>query len=71
MLVESEIYGWDLSKATGQAATLLPDVADALYLAFSNRVEAMRQSGSDGAAVDVPDGASTDDKVIGMFGRQP
>jgi uncharacterized protein (TIGR03086 family) len=71
MLVKSVVHGWDLAKATGQDATLLPEAADALYLAFADRVEAMRQSGSVGPVVDVPDGASTGDKVIAMFDRQP
>jgi uncharacterized protein (TIGR03086 family) len=70
------VHGWDLAKATGQAASGLdPELADKLAEAV---VPLLPDSfrGPDGTApfgprVEVAAGASAADKLAGFLGRQP
>ena len=68
-------HGWDLAKATGQAATLDPDVAEQL-LGFARAAIPDAFRGPDGKApfgpaVSVPESASAADQLAGFLGRTP
>jgi uncharacterized protein (TIGR03086 family) len=66
------IHTWDLATATGQDATLDPElvaVCSAMFL--PDMPEMGRASGLVGPAVDVPADASPQAKLLGAMGRQP
>ncbi len=67
------IHGWDLAKATGQDATMPPDLASAAFMLLNGRLpdEARGPGKNFGPAVAVADDASDQDKLIGYCGRQP
>ena len=65
------IHGWDLAKATGQDTALPADLAEAYYAVFAPQIDGWRGTGNFGPAVPVPSGASAQDKLIGVMGRQP
>jgi uncharacterized protein (TIGR03086 family) len=68
-------HGWDLAKATGQAADLDPELAQQL-LGFVRAAIPDAFRGPDGKApfgpvVSVPDSASPPDQLAGFLGRNP
>ena len=68
-------HGWDLAKATGQAAKLDPDLA-AQLLGFARAAIPDALRGPDGKApfgpvVSVPESASAADQLAGFLGRTP
>ena len=65
------IHKWDLAKATGQDATLDSELADMFIQIVAQSAEAGRASGAFGPEVMVPDGASGQERLLGMSGRQP
>ncbi len=68
---EALIHGWDLATATGQATSIEPEVAAAVYGMMRRGVEAGRAIGAYGPAVEVGDDASTQDKLLALTGRTP
>ena len=72
MFTDSFIHGWDLAKATGQDATLDPElVATALELA-KQREERFRSSAAfgNGRVADPGDGASDQAQLLSILGRE-
>ena len=71
------VHKWDLAKGTGQSTTLDSGLVEVCYAAFAPQIDGMRGiDGGDGRpimgpAVQVPGNASTQDKLIGIMGRQP
>jgi len=65
------IHGWDLAKATGQAATLDAKLAEASYGMVAPHADGARKAGAFGPAVAVPANASPQDKLLGLTGRKP
>lgn len=67
------IHGWDLAKATGQDATMPPDLAAMAWGVLNGRLtDESRGPGKNfGPAVAVSDTASDQDKLIGYCGRTP
>ncbi|HLI56645.1 MAG TPA: TIGR03086 family metal-binding protein [Actinomycetota bacterium] len=69
------VHGWDLAKATGQAATLDPALAEELLVEVEPLMpEGFR--GADGEApfgprVEVADDAPAADRLAGFLGRHP
>jgi uncharacterized protein (TIGR03086 family) len=66
------IHTWDLATATGQDATLDPElvaICSAMFL--PDMPEMGRSAGLIGAAVAVPADASPQAKLLGAMGRQP
>lgn len=66
-------HGWDIAKATGQSTDLDPALAEQLFQAAQLIPDEMR--GTDGEApfapkVEVPDTATTADKLAGFMGRR-
>jgi len=69
-LDEMVIHGWDLAKATGQAASYEGPELEAVY----GMVQQFRSSdieGLFGSPVQVPDEAPLLDRIIGLAGRDP
>jgi uncharacterized protein (TIGR03086 family) len=65
------VHGWDLAKATGQDATMPPDLASAAWQFLDGQI-ADRQRGTNFKdPVPLPEGASDQDKLIGYCGRRP
>ena len=70
--LDNLIHTWDLAKATGQDTGLDPALTEACYDMFvPGLIDMARPHGAFGAAVSVPDSASTQDKLLGYTGRQP
>lgn len=71
-LMDHIIHGWDLATATGQDATIEPHLVEFTHgMLASGFAEMGRQAGFIGPAIDVPDDASPQDKLIAYMGRQP
>lgn len=69
---EVALHTWDLAKASGQATGLDPEIVTALYDFYGQiPLEFGRQVGAFGPEVSVPDSASTQDRLLGLLGRQP
>jgi len=72
-VAELAMHGWDLVKATGQRASLDPELAGHA-LAWSHRVLRPEFRGPDkafGLEVPVPPDAPIYDRLAGWFGRDP
>ena len=66
------IHTWDLAVALGAARTLDAEVVDAVVSMFLPQMpEVGRQAGFVGAAVEVGEGASVQDVLLGAMGRDP
>lgn len=70
--MDALIHTWDLATATGQDASLDPELVDACTAMFlPDMPERGRASGLVGPAVDVPAGASAQDRLLAAMGRRP
>jgi uncharacterized protein (TIGR03086 family) len=67
------VHGWDLARATGQDATMPPDLVAVAWQLLEGRIpdEARGQGRSFKAAVLAPEGASDQDRLIAYCGRTP
>jgi uncharacterized protein (TIGR03086 family) len=66
------LHGWDLAKATGQSTSLDSKLVDACYGAMSKMpLDMARQRGAFGPEVKAAPNASTQDKLLGLSGRDP
>jgi uncharacterized protein (TIGR03086 family) len=66
------VHTWDLATATGQDPNLDPELVDACVAMFlPDMPERGRAAGIVGPAVDVPDDASPQDRLLGAMGRRP
>ena len=64
------IHGWDLAKATGQDATLDPDLVEACWSVINPQMELLRGSGMFGDDVEVSDDADSQTKLLATLGRR-
>ena len=65
------VHGWDLAKATGQPASLEPELAESV-LAFAREAFAgMPREPRIGPEVPVPAGAPATDRLVAFLGRTP
>jgi uncharacterized protein (TIGR03086 family) len=69
MLTDTEVHGWDLAVATGQDASLDPEVVAVLLPAIQGMEELIRASGMFGDAVAVPADADDATRVLALLGR--
>jgi uncharacterized protein (TIGR03086 family) len=65
------VHGWDLARATGEDERLDLGVVEAVATWFDAMEAAYRAAGAIGPAVDLPDGASAQDRLLARFGRDP
>jgi uncharacterized protein (TIGR03086 family) len=71
LTTEVLVHTWDLSKATGRDVTLDFDLCEiGLARAAANR-ERLAASDMFGASVPVAETASVQDRLLGLFGRDP
>ena len=64
-------HTWDLARAIGVEPTLDAELVDACYRRIAGRDQALRKSGMFGDAVAVPEDATTQDRLLGLLGRDP
>lgn len=65
------LHAWDLAKATGQAIDLGEETCAAMLAGMEPMDAMLRQSGQYGPKVEVPAGASAQDRLMGFIGRDP
>ena len=68
--MDTVVHGWDLAKATGQDTAQNGAQVEIIHQAFAPMMGALREQGAFGPEVEVPEAASTQDKMLGMMGRQ-
>lgn len=69
--VDVLIHGWDLAVATGQDATIDPDLVMACLAIVEPQADLLQASGSFGVHVDVPDDADPQTRLLAILGRRP
>jgi uncharacterized protein (TIGR03086 family) len=65
------VHGWDLARATEQDARMPEGLAEAAYGMIYGRLTDEQRKGMFKPAIDVPDDASPQDKLLAYTGRQP
>jgi uncharacterized protein (TIGR03086 family) len=65
------VHGWDLARATGQDDTMDPEEVTRLSEQVEGMGDMLRTPGVCGPAVAVPAGASAQDRMLGILGRDP
>jgi uncharacterized protein (TIGR03086 family) len=68
-LIEHLGHGWDVAKATGQAAPFQEDVAERGLVSARRQLHS-RLEGAFGAEVKVPEDAAAIDRLAGFLGRR-
>ena len=64
------IHGWDLAKATGQDATLDPELVNACFEVITPQLDLLKASGMFGSEVEVADDADAQTKLLATLGRR-
>ena len=64
------IHGWDLATATGQDATLDPELVDAAYRLLQDQAEMVRASGMFGEDILVPADLGPQTQLLAFIGRK-
>lgn len=67
---DSLIHGWDLARATGQDDTLPEDLAAAAFSMLDGRLTDDQRGDAFAPAVQVPDTASVQERLLGYTGRK-
>lgn len=65
------LHSWDLARASGQEPPLDEETCAAMLAGMAGIEGPMRESGQFGPAVEVADGRSARDRLIGFIGRDP
>ncbi|GAA1867882.1 TIGR03086 family metal-binding protein [Asanoa iriomotensis] len=71
LLADHVVHGWDLAAATGADRDLDADLVREVAEWFPANEAGYRAGGAIAAAVEVPAGAGTQDRLIAAFGRDP
>jgi uncharacterized protein (TIGR03086 family) len=69
--VDQLVHGTDIARATGQEATIPPDLAEAAFGMVHGNLTDENRGTAFGPAVAVPDDASIQDKLLAYLGRRP
>jgi uncharacterized protein (TIGR03086 family) len=64
------VHGWDVAKSTGQDTTLDPDLVAACWAVLEPQLAMLQASGAFGSAVNVPDDADLETKLLAALGRE-
>ncbi len=64
------VHGWDLATATGQDATLDPELVDAAHSILRDEADMVRASGVFGEDILVPAGAGPQTQLLAFIGRR-
>ena len=73
-IADAAVHGWDLAKATGQKLEIDSDIAEAVYGMTSQMMQpngSYPRGDSFGEPIEVPDHASSVDRMVAYLGRQP
>jgi uncharacterized protein (TIGR03086 family) len=71
LTVDVLIHAWDLSRAVGRELSLDPRLCQAGYdRSLANRV-VLEEAGAIEASVSVPDDAPIQERLLGLYGRDP
>jgi uncharacterized protein (TIGR03086 family) len=65
------IHGWDLARAIGIDERLDPELVEFAYDYLAPQVDGWRSAGAFGPKVEVAAGASPQDQLLALTGRQP
>jgi uncharacterized protein (TIGR03086 family) len=65
------LHGWDLARATDQDAMMPDGLAEAAYTMLHGRLTDEQRKGAFKPAIDVPDDASPQEKLLAYTGRPP
>ncbi len=65
------VHGWDIARATGQDETLPAHEVTRVYADAVSLGDNLRSEGVCGPAVEVPDDASDQDRLLALMGRTP
>ncbi len=72
LITDLLVHSWDLARSIGADETLPPTAVDAAMAGLTRMPEEMLRGGTMfGPAVEVPDDASAQDKLIAFAGRRP
>jgi uncharacterized protein (TIGR03086 family) len=72
LITDLLVHSWDLARSIGADETLPPAAVDAAMMGLTRMPEEMLRGGTMfGPAVEVPDTASPQDKLIAFAGRRP
>jgi uncharacterized protein (TIGR03086 family) len=63
------IHGWDLAVASGQDATIDPDLVEACWEVVALQAEMLRASGMFGNQLETPAGADEATRLLALLGR--
>jgi len=69
-LVEVVVHGWDLAVATGQDRVLDPELVDGCLAVVEPQAEQLKATEAFGTAVDVPDDADPQTRLLALLGRR-
>jgi uncharacterized protein (TIGR03086 family) len=69
--VDQVVHGTDIAKATGQDATIPPDLAEAAFGMVHGNLTPERRGNGFKPEISVPDDAPTQDKLLAYMGRNP
>ena len=69
-LIDVVIHGWDIARATGQDATLDPELVEWCVAVIEPQLAMLQASGMFGHGVDVGEGASEEDRLLATLGRR-
>jgi uncharacterized protein (TIGR03086 family) len=64
------VHGWDVAKSTGQDTTLDPDLVAACWAVLEPQLAMLQASGAFGNAVNVPDDADLETRLLAALGRE-
>jgi uncharacterized protein (TIGR03086 family) len=64
------VHGWDVATSTGQDTTLDPDLVEACLAVIEPQIDMLVGSGVFGTRLDVPEGSSSQTKLLGLLGRR-
>lgn len=65
------IHGWDLARATDQDDTIADEDSERIRRYMEPMADKLRGPQAFGPEIDVPEGASAQDKLLAFLGRQP
>ena len=68
---DSLIHAWDLARATGQDTTMPDDLATAAFSMLDGRLTGDQRRGAFKPAIDIPDTARAQDRLLAYTGRKP
>ena len=64
------VHGWDVATSTGQDTTLDVDLVEACLAVIEPQIDMLVASGAFGTRLDVPEGSSSQTKLLGLLGRR-